>query len=1475
MLFLLLLSLLLSLPIVQTQLAKVATKRLNKDFGINLVVKKLDLSFLGSVQLKGIEIRDHHKDTLIFVNNLSTSLSNAKRILENNEVGLGSVTLQGVNFHLKTHKNEKEDNLSVFLETFEDGKPRDPNATPFVLKTSNIYVDDLNFKLINDNKKNPVEFSALHAGGSLQDFSVVGPNVYTKIRGLYFTENRGVKITNLTTDFTYTKTNMLFKNTVLETNNKSKVKADIKLSYKRKDLADFNDKVNIKATFLKSAFSVKDLKKFYNELSSADLLTFTGKLNGTLNNFNVYNLNMHSKRGIKIKGNLGFVNALNTERGFIFDGDLDNVTANYQQLKNILPNLLGKTLPTEFKRLGNFEMSGLLKVTPEQMEATLTIDSEIGTTISDLQLTDIDNIDDASYSGEVEFYDFDLGKFTNDPILGNISLKADVSGSGFSVDKINTIIIGQVSALDFNNYQYKNLSVNGQFQNKKFDGLLSANDENFKLEFEGLADFSSAINKFDFKAKIAEIDLKKTNLFTRDSISKIKGNVKLNITGNNLDNIIGKATFNDLTYTNQKRSYPFKNFSVSSSVKDSIKTIKITSKDIVNGELKGKFSFDELLPITENALGSVYTNYEPFKVAKNQYLDFDFTIHNQIVDIFFPEVAIGENTRIKGRINSDKELLKLTFSSPEIKAYDNVIKNVLLRLDNKNPLYNTHLTASELTTKFYDIKKLNLLNRTKNDTLFFKSIFKGKLRDSEEFNLDFYYTINELKKQVVGIQKSKLSYKGFDWIINPKNNINNKVVFDLNTNDFEFSPFTLTSKEQKIEFKGVLRDSTYKNLQASFTKVKLASFLPPVDSLKLNGNLNGVIDFKQDKESFEPKGNLLVNNFKINDFSQGDLALNVSGNNSYKKYDVNLSLKNEKAKSIAATGGIDFTGKRPTLDLKVFLKDYQLEAFSPLGAEVLSKLRGRVTGDFTATGFLRNPDFNGALNIEDAGLTFPYLNVDFDLKGNTTVQLNKQEFKLNNVILKDTKHETEGVLTGSFAHENFEKWFLDLSLITDNLLVLDTKESEEIPYYGTGFIKGDARITGLTSNLSILVENAKTQPGTVFVIPLSDVKTIDNYKLIRFKSDKKDLTDKERAIEDIKGLNLTMYLEVTNDALAQVVIDKVAGSELKGRGEGNLFIEIDTRGKFNMLGDLIVDEGVYNFKYAGISKPFKVQPGGNISWTGSPLDAELDITAIYRTKANPAQLLDNINSTRKIPIDLYTKITGGLFDSEQEFDIKIPNANSTVASELEFVLNDNDINTRTQHFVSLLALGTFYNEERLGSNVAAGLTGTASEIASSILSSLLNKEGSKFQVGVGYTQGDRGNVDALNTDDQVDVSLATQVSDRVIVNGKVGVPVGTNTQTNVVGEVKVEVLLNEEGTLRGTVFNRPNEIQNNVEDEGYTQGIGISYQVNFNTLSELGQKLGLKKKKKKKKEEKKDTIKVRTNKFVRFKSKKKDTINQN
>ena len=88
----------------------------------------------------------------------------------------------------------------------------------------------------------------------------------------------------------------------------------------------------------------------------------------------------------------------------------------------------------------------------------------------------------------------------------------------------------------------------------------------------------------------------------------------------------------------------------------------------------------------------------------------------------------------------------------------------------------------------------------------------------------------------------------------------------------------------------------------------------------------------------------------------------------------------------------------------------------------------------------------------------------------------------------------------------------------------------------------------------------------------------------------------------------------------------------------------------------------------------------------------------------------------------------------------------------------------------------------------------------------MNDPNSNFQFGVDYTQAANNDIESLNTDSQIDVSVSGQISNKLIINGKVGVPVGAKTQSSVVGEVKLEVLLNEQGNFRGVIFNRQNEI---------------------------------------------------------------------
>ena len=68
-------------------------------------------------------------------------------------------------------------------------------------------------------------------------------------------------------------------------------------------------------------------------------------------------------------------------------------------------------------------------------------------------------------------------------------------------------------------------------------------------------------------------------------------------------------------------------------------------------------------------------------------------------------------------------------------------------------------------------------------------------------------------------------------------------------------------------------------------------------------------------------------------------------------------------------------------------------------------------------------------------------------------------------------------------------------------------------------------------------------------------------------------------------------------------------------------------------------------------------------------------------------------------------------------------------------------------------------------------------------------------------------------------------------------PVGGVEQTLIVGNVQIDFILNDEGSLRAKVFNKENEFRYIGDELGYTQGVGLSYQVDFNTFKELIQKI--------------------------------------
>ena len=569
-----------------------------------------------------------------------------------------------------------------------------------------------------------------------------------------------------------------------------------------------------------------------------------------------------------------------------------------------------------------------------------------------------------------------------------------------------------------------------------------------------------------------------------------------------------------------------------------------------------------------------------------------------------------------------------------------------------------------------------------------------------------------------------------------------------------------------------------------------------------------------------------IKDLSINSDHFGNFNLSVLGDNTLTKYEIDGSIsKNEKC-TLEVNGELDLNSPNQIINLDLLFDEFNLKALNPLGQGVVNNIRGVASGEAKINGYLSQLNYDGRLILEDSGIGIPYLNVDYNFDKTTVIDLSKQSFILNSTKISDEHFNTKGTLSGLVSHNNFSDWELDLKINSSRLCVLNTEEDESSLYYGSAFMDGESLIYGPTNDLTIDV-NARTAQGTVFKIPLKDVETFGDDSFIHFVSRKEKANRKlgNRTSQlTIGGLDLNFNLDINQNANLEIVVDKQTGSTINGNGNGGLLFQINTNGKFEMFGDFIVNEGFYNFMYKGIiEKKFKVDEG-YLSWEGEPMDARINLTAKYATQANPSILLDApIN--RSIPVEVLIQLQGQLKQPEPDFNFNFPNLNSSVKSELEYRLDTKE--ARETQALNVLATGSFASDLNVGQQAY----GTVADRVSGLINSLITDDSSVLQLGLDYESGEVS--PDYKTDDRLGLTLRTQITDRVIVNGKVGVPVGGVTESVIAGDVQIDLLLNEDGSLVARFFNRENTIRNFGEEIGYTQGLGLSYNIEFDTFKEF------------------------------------------
>jgi hypothetical protein len=288
---------------------------------------------------------------------------------------------------------------------------------------------------------------------------------------------------------------------------------------------------------------------------------------------------------------------------------------------------------------------------------------------------------------------------------------------------------------------------------------------------------------------------------------------------------------------------------------------------------------------------------------------------------------------------------------------------------------------------------------------------------------------------------------------------------------------------------------------------------------------------------------------------------------------------------------------------------------------------------------------------------------------------------------------------------------------------------------------------------------------------------------------------------------------------------------------------IDQFGDFKMFGDYTVADGDYLFTLKNVvNKKFRLEKGGTIHWSGNPEQADINMNAVYELRTSLTPLFLEHEQTEAIrkryPVDLVMNLSGKLLEPDIAFDVLLPTTDDFTRQQAydRFKNSENSLN---QQVFSLLFTNSFFTppeqRQQQGESTAGGAgagTVTSTEMLSNQLSNWLSQISNQFDVGVHYRPGDQVNKD------EVEVALSTQLfNDKMNIDGSVANNSSNNTNqnaANIVGDINIDYKLTEDGKLRAKAYNKANEgdILNNQKGP-YTQGVGIFYREEFETMGEL------------------------------------------
>ena len=321
------------------------------------------------------------------------------------------------------------------------------------------------------------------------------------------------------------------------------------------------------------------------------------------------------------------------------------------------------------------------------------------------------------------------------------------------------------------------------------------------------------------------------------------------------------------------------------------------------------------------------------------------------------------------------------------------------------------------------------------------------------------------------------------------------------------------------------------------------------------------------------------NDIKIQDLNINEFLIgNITGKNEWDtaqhKFDINVFVDRAQERILDLTGNYTPSAKESPLNISASLKDANLKIVEPFIQDILSEIEGTISGEFNIVGQLASPQISGEGTVKDAQIMINYLQTLYSFTGK--VGLTPSSIYFKDIELTDALRN-KGRLTGVITHNNFYNMAITLDASFRNFQVLNTTVKDNSLFYGQAYATGDVNFSGPLSNLRI-TSNARTEKNTRVYIPIGGLSSVDRKDFISFVNFTdttfiKKVDKPESKKINLTGLTFDLNLDVTPDAYCEIIFDLKSGDIIRGRGNGDLKLQIDTKGEFNMFGPVEFTEG--------------------------------------------------------------------------------------------------------------------------------------------------------------------------------------------------------------------------------------------------------------------------------------------------------------